>query len=49
VVRVMVVARMMMVVVMMVVTAGKRGYRHHDHGDEQEWQKLLHAPDYSHD
>jgi hypothetical protein len=47
--RVMVMAGMMMARVMvMVVAAGKRGYRHHDQGDEQEWQKLFHGPDYRH-
>jgi len=42
----MMVARVVMMMVM-VMTAGKCGDRHHDHGDDQEWQKLFHAPDYS--
>jgi hypothetical protein len=47
VVRVMMVARVM-VMMLMVVTAGECGNGNHDHSDEQEWQKLFHAPDYSH-
>jgi len=43
----MMVAGMMMVMVM-VMTAGKSRNGHHDHGDEQQRQKLFHVPDYSH-
>ena len=38
----------MMVMVVMVLAAGKGRNRNHNEGDEQEWQKLFHAPDYSH-
>ena len=41
---VMVMSGMMMAgMVVMMMAAGECGYRHHDHGDEQGWQKLFHA------
>ena len=41
---VMVMSGMMMAgMVVMMMAAGECGDRHHDQGDEQEWQKLFHA------
>lgn len=35
------------VVMMVMMTAGESRHSYHDHGDEQQRQKLFHGPDYS--